>query len=233
MSFAVTGDEALAGKGAWTPDGTALAIVQRQGDAAGARSGRRPGPARGGDPARVRTRLRRLARIQLVGDHELQCLGGGRFWKDPAVAADADLVRSWWLGERVRLAAALRTADGDDLLVTHAGLAFGAWRALGEPVAAATAAELLNTRPEELVWARDGPLWARTRRVYESWLAAPVAPPFGQVHGQSSIVDFAAGRGCAAPGSGSGPRWTGTPGTRSSGSVVAGSSAWPGGRRWR
>ena len=128
--------------------------------------------------------------IQLVGHHELQYLGGGRFWQDPIAAANAELLRSWWLCERVQIAAAVRTADGADLLVTHAGLTFDAWCALDAPVMASTAAELLNTRPDELLWARDGPLWAQSRQVYQSWFAAPVAAPFGQVHGHSSVVDY-------------------------------------------
>jgi hypothetical protein len=149
------------------------------------------GPDSSGVLAIVRERMAgRPQWIQLVGNHELQYLGGGRFWQDPVTAADADLLRSWWLCEQVRIAAAVRNADGDDLLVTHAGLTFNAWHALGEPVTATTAAELLNTRPDELIWAQDGPLWAQSRQVYESWLAAPVAAPFGQVHGHSSIVEY-------------------------------------------
>ena len=149
------------------------------------------GPDTAGVLAFVRDRLGGSPRwIQLVGNHELQYLGGGRFWQDPIAAADAELLRSWWLRERVQVAAAVRTAEGDELLVTHARLTFDGWRTLGSPVTAATAAELLNTRPDELVWSLDGPLWAECRQVYESWLAAPVAAPFGQVHGHSSIVNF-------------------------------------------
>jgi hypothetical protein len=149
------------------------------------------GPDSAGVLAIVRDRMDAAPRwIQLVGNHELQYLGGGRFWQDPITAADADLLRSWWLRERVQIATAVRTADGDDLLITHAGLTYEAWCALGEPVTAATTADLLNTRPDELIWASDGPLWAESWQVCESWLAAPVAAPFGQVHGHSSIVDF-------------------------------------------
>jgi hypothetical protein len=149
------------------------------------------GPDTAGVLAIVRDRMAGSPRwVQLVGNHELQYLGGGRFWQDPIAAADADLLRSWWLRERVHIATAVRTTEGDELLVTHAGLTFDAWRALGEPVTAATAAELLNTRPDELIWGHDGPLWAESRQVYESWLGAPVAAPFGQVHGHSSIVDY-------------------------------------------
>jgi hypothetical protein len=149
------------------------------------------GPDTRGVLAIVRDRMDAAPRwIQLVGNHVLQYVGGGKFWWDPIAAADADLLRSWWLRERVRIAAAVRTANGEDLLVTHAGLTFDAWRTLGEPVTAATAADLLNTRPDELVWAADGPLWADSRQVYQSWSAAAVAAPFGQVHGHSSIVDF-------------------------------------------
>jgi hypothetical protein len=150
------------------------------------------GPDTAGVLATVRERLERTPHrwIQLVGNHELQYLGGGRFWADPIAAADAELLRSWWLRERVRIATAVRTAAGEDLLVTHAGLTHDAWCTIGEPATAATAADLLNTRPDELIWDTSGPLWAEAGQVYGSWLGAPVAVPFGQVHGHSSIVDF-------------------------------------------
>ena len=69
----------------------------------------------------------------------------------------------------MRVAAAVGTSDGEESLVTHAGLTLDGWRRLGEPRSAAVAAELLNQRPE-LIWragvhARDdqaGPLWAES-----------------------------------------------------------------------
>jgi hypothetical protein len=64
--------------------------------------------------------------IQLVGNHEAQYLpGGALFWRDP-----------------------LASADGDELLLTHAGLTLAGWQELGAPMSAAVAAAALNDRPE-------------------------------------------------------------------------------------
>lgn len=61
--------------------------------------------------------------IQLVGNHEAQYLPDGQvFWRDPLADAGVARLREWWAADRVRVAAAVRTADGDELLVTHAGL---------------------------------------------------------------------------------------------------------------
>lgn len=128
--------------------------------------------------------------VQLVGNHEAAYLGAEPFWPVPLVEADAGLLRRWWLTERVRVAAAVRTADGEELLLSHAGLTVAAWRELGEPVSASTAAELLNTRPEGLLWGFGGPLWAEASEVYGSWLSERMPLPFSQVHGHSAIVGF-------------------------------------------
>jgi hypothetical protein len=129
--------------------------------------------------------------VQLIGNHEAQYLGGAAFWPEPLLSADAELLKRWWLTERLRVAVAVRTVDGEELLVTHAGLTVDAWRELGEPVTAATAADLLNTRPEPLLWADHGPLWPEAGPgLYTPWLEAHVPVPFSQVHGHSTIVHF-------------------------------------------
>lgn len=138
--------------------------------------------------------------VQLVGNHEAQYLPGGTvFWRDRLADAGVARLREWWAAGSVRVAAAVRTADGDELLVTHAGLTLTGWRELGEPMSAALAAELLNQRPE-LIWrtgahARDdqaGPLWAESgAALHEPWMGYHGVVPFGQVHGHSTIVGFA------------------------------------------
>jgi hypothetical protein len=129
--------------------------------------------------------------IQLVGNHESQYLGGDSFWPERISHDDALLLQAWWMKEWLRVAAAVRTADGAEFLVTHAGVTVEAWRGLGEPVTAATAADLLNTRPEELLWHDRGPLWAEAGPdVYESWIQARRPVPFGQIHGHSTIVSY-------------------------------------------
>jgi hypothetical protein len=151
------------------------------------------GPDSPGVLALVQQRLQRSPRrwIQLAGNHESQYLGGEPFWPHRLTDADAQLLSSWWLRDWLRVAAAVRTAHGEEFLITHAGLTVDAWRELGEPVTAGTAADLLNTRPDELVWHERGPLWAEAGQVYQSWLHGGVEPmPFGQIHGHSTIVDF-------------------------------------------
>jgi hypothetical protein len=129
--------------------------------------------------------------IQLIGNHESQYLGGDPFWPEVLAESDAALLRRWWLREEIRVAAALRTAEGEEILLSHAALTRDAWHELGAPVTAGTAADLLNTRPEELLWHDRGPLWAEAGPdVYESWLRAPEPPPFSQLHGHSTVVDF-------------------------------------------
>ncbi|GIE85339.1 metallophosphoesterase [Actinoplanes regularis] len=150
------------------------------------------GPDSPGVLAFVRERLEAAPSrwIQLIGNHEAPYLGGEPFWPEPLGEPEAALLRSWWLKERLRVAAAVRTAEGEELLVTHAGLTVAAWRELGAPVTAGTAADLLNTRPEELLWSYDGPLWAEAAPVYSSWLTDREPLPFSQVHGHSTIVSF-------------------------------------------
>jgi hypothetical protein len=132
--------------------------------------------------------------IQLAGNHESQDLGAERFWPQRLSNADGALLRAWWLRDRTRVAAAVRTAEGEEFLVTHAGLTVDSWQRLGAPVTATTAADLLNTRPDDVLWDDGGPLWAEASTVYGSWLDATDPVPFGQVHGHSSIVDFRRGQ---------------------------------------
>jgi hypothetical protein len=151
------------------------------------------GPDSSGALAFVKERLDREPRgwIQLVGNHEWQYLDGQPFWPERLDDADAKLLQQWWLTERIRVAAAVRTADGEEFLVTHAGLTLPAWKAIGEPVTAATAADLLNTRPERVLRSYKGPFWASAgNELYESWLDFATTMPFSQIHGHDAVVDY-------------------------------------------
>ncbi|GAB7042883.1 hypothetical protein JCM9533A_67340 [Catenuloplanes niger JCM 9533] len=130
--------------------------------------------------------------IQLIGNHEAPYAGlSDPFWPEPLDDTDARRIADWWLRDRMRVAAAVRTARGEELLVTHAGLTVESWRALGGPVTAGTTAELLNTRPDDLLRSLRGPLWAEAGPdLYHGWLTGTEFPPFGQVHGHDTIVDF-------------------------------------------
>lgn len=140
--------------------------------------------------------------VQLVGNHEAQYLPGGtRFWPQDLAAADVATLNSWWAQGRMNVAAAVRTGDGDELLITHAGLTVACWQELDEPMTATSAAGLLNQRPE-LIWrggdlAVDraaGPLWAEAGwELHEPWLqhyAAGGFVPFGQIHGHATLVRY-------------------------------------------
>ncbi len=144
--------------------------------------------------------------LQLVGNHEAQYLRDPAFtWPQRLDAATADILRRWWGDGRMRVAAAI-TGDGEDILVTHAGLTAAFWRAdLGAPGGARAAAAALNAlvevhddvlfRPGQMLGGgrpapRAGPIWATARgELVSSWLG--VAMPFSQIHGHSSVFDGA------------------------------------------
>lgn len=135
---------------------------------------------------------------QLIGNHEQQYLPGAKpFWPDPLPHEGVERLREWWADGRLKIATAI-AAQGEEFLLTHAGLTLPAWRRLGEPATAAEAADLLNERPE-LIWhtgahARDdqaGPLWAESgAALHEPWMSYRGIVPFSQIHGHSSIVHF-------------------------------------------
>ena len=61
--------------------------------------------------------------IQLIGNHEAQYVPGGtRFWRETLTDHDAVRLRRWWGEEQMQVAAVVRAADGDEVLLTHAGL---------------------------------------------------------------------------------------------------------------
>jgi hypothetical protein len=136
--------------------------------------------------------------VQLTGNHEAQYLPGATvFWPEPLPQRGVEMLREWWADGRMQVAAAV-TVDGDEYLLTHAGLTLAAWQRLGEPASAQRAADLLNERPE-LIWhvgahARDeqaGPLWAESgAALHEPWMRSRSVVPFGQIHRHSTVADF-------------------------------------------
>jgi hypothetical protein len=139
--------------------------------------------------------------VQLLGNHEWQYLPEGEpFWPE-LPAEGVAILRSWWDTGHMNVAAAVTTGGGREFLVTHAGLTVGCWREPDEPMTAASAAGLLNLRPDLAgrggLRADDrlaGPLWADAgRELYEPWFEYDHAGglvPFGQIHGHSAIVDY-------------------------------------------
>lgn len=148
--------------------------------------------------------------IQLVGNHEAFYLRRRHqfSWTDRVSRQTEATLNSWWASGRMRAAVALRVA-GEDLLITHAGLTRGFWQeVLGAPTDVVRASDALNAlgprdpttlfRPGVMLGHHQvnpaaGPLWASvSKEVATSW--AGHSMPFSQVHGHSSVYDWAKGR---------------------------------------
>lgn len=143
--------------------------------------------------------------VQLVGNHEAQYLGEPLFdWPERLPEEAVATVRRWWADGQLRAAVAL-AGDGEDFLVTHAGLTSGFWRdLLGAPEDAGRAAATLNAlvarhvglllRPGQMLAGGRpsrgaGPVWAAAAtEVVPSWLGRDL--PFSQLHGHTSVYDW-------------------------------------------
>ncbi|MEW6475253.1 MAG: metallophosphoesterase [Actinomycetota bacterium] len=142
--------------------------------------------------------------IQLLGNHEASYLGGAVFGADygcwdlrPETIA---CLRRWLVDGRVRLAAALQDATGEERLVTHAGLTGGTWDDLGTPAGAPLIARHLNSmlaldprrafRSGEMLHhpAEPGVVWASEGELCRSWDGR--AMPCSQIRGHTNPYDF-------------------------------------------
>ncbi|MFT4263688.1 MAG: metallophosphoesterase [Nocardioides sp.] len=146
--------------------------------------------------------------LQLIGNHEAHYLRPPAFrWPERLTRGAARRLRQWRRRGLLHAAVAVRTSE-ETLLVTHAGLTEPFWRTvLGAPRGAHDAAQ----RIEELLLRNDdvlfrsgvmlrpgrvepgaGPLWAAAgSELLPGWLEREL--PFGQVHGHSSVTDWATG----------------------------------------
>lgn len=156
--------------------------------------------------------------VQLVGNHEALYLGLPQFhWPERLPGPAQEVINRWWGTARLRIAAAIEI-DGRDAqwLVTHAGLTQGFWRHfLGMPDTGIDAARTLNRlvgglhekwlfRPGVMVTGTidlsAGPMWASAPdELIPSWREAALQMPFQQVHGHSSLIDWATGRHLGVP----------------------------------
>lgn len=152
--------------------------------------------------------------LQLVGNHEAHYLREPVFaWPERLDAGAAATLRRWWAARQLRVAASF-AVEGQEFLVTHAGLTAGFWRdVLGAPRRAAEAAAALNRlagtqdkvlfRAGQLLSGRRssysaGPIWAAaSTELVPSWLGGSL--PFSQIHGHTSLVDWTTGRLRAGP----------------------------------
>ncbi|GAA3624947.1 metallophosphoesterase [Microlunatus ginsengisoli] len=148
--------------------------------------------------------------IQLVGNHEARYLAAPSFdWPERLDDESVATLRGWWADGLLLVAADLHDIGGEDILITHAGLTEGYWRrVLGAPADVGRVAQLLNAmigsrdellfRPGQMLGGgrpnlAAGPLWASaTTELMPGWLEAWL--PFSQVHGHSSLYDWAQDR---------------------------------------
>jgi hypothetical protein len=142
--------------------------------------------------------------VQLVGNHEAQYLGGTPVAPDLHVDVQSDL-RRWGDEGQIRLSVAIDSIELGPVLVTHSGMTMSKWRAIGQPVTAAEAAERLNgefesDRATALAAGREldfgdepGVVWADAgAELLSSW-GDMEALPFSQVHGHSSPYQWSIG----------------------------------------
>lgn len=146
---------------------------------------------------------------QLVGNHEMQYLREPMFeWPERLSTHSIETLRRWWADGQLRVAATVPT-DGTSHLVTHAGVTVDFWQqVLGSTTSVTEAAEALDSLgrngSDDLVRAGDmllgadppagpvGPLWASAAtELLPGWLSHEL--PFSQVHGHSSLYDWAHG----------------------------------------
>jgi hypothetical protein len=145
--------------------------------------------------------------IQLFGNHDLALLGGPTKPDWPGLPsanpATIDHLHRWWARREAVLAVGLRCREYGDVLITHAGLTRGRWRALGAPATATEAAHLINDdvgqpvhhviRGGRLTGTDSGPdaagadvIWAEVaNELYQPWLTA-ADMPFTQIHGHAT-----------------------------------------------
>jgi hypothetical protein len=168
------------------------------------------GPDSPGVVALVDRYLREQPRqwVQLVGNHEAQYLRAPAFsWPEVLAEAAVATLRSWWADGRMRVAAGAHTVDGEEFLITHAGLTEAFWQAAldGLPTAAQCAGALNSFigRHDDVLFAighhlgggapnfAAGPVWAGAAgELIPSWQASGAPMPFSQIHGHSTVIDW-------------------------------------------
>jgi hypothetical protein len=147
--------------------------------------------------------------IQLLGNHDLALLGGARdpHWKILDLPDSREYVERWWQDGTVSLGVTLRsiTGDGNDILITHAGLGRNYWKQIsgGDAVQTAVALNSLVGQnvadfevPGHLVTGADNvnadTAWALVGPEFHStWQGHQM--PFNQIHGHACLMEWDSG----------------------------------------
>jgi len=134
---------------------------------------------------------------QLVGNWELEAVGGPQVFNAKGRTADPDALQTfarWADNGAVRWATTVTSAKGAVGVVTHAGISHGFWsRDLAGCRDPVQVVERINSMPLDQV-ARPGemcgrpterapgPVWASCAELWASWTVSP----FAQIHGHTS-----------------------------------------------
>lgn len=134
------------------------------------------------------------SKVRLIGPNEIMALNFPSEWTNNK---SNTFLRDGWLTETPSI---LTATEDKGRLVTHGGLTYGEWLAIGAPETAREAAEALNDKYRHTLAQGDcfkltqvpamdaNPIWADpVLELYPSWIMAPEPCPFDQVHGGESL----------------------------------------------
>lgn len=147
--------------------------------------------------------------IQLLGNHEGGYIGGPVFGAQGhdffnMSAETEDILGGWWDDNKARMACAIEW-EGEQYLISHAGLCSQTWKWMESPPTPRSAAVTLNSLPVQVAFAPGIMLGGQTRtksgaipvgvawasaaqEVYPSWDKEPHS--FNQIHGHSTIYHW-------------------------------------------
>lgn len=134
------------------------------------------------------------SRLRLIGPYEVAALNFPDKWTNNT---SNGILRDGWLTTEPELYVA---AVDKGRLVTHGGLTYGEWLSIGKPQEADEAAARLQEKYSRTLMQGDcyllsgkpngaaNPIWADpVLELYASWVLAPEACPFDQIHGGASL----------------------------------------------
>ena len=131
---------------------------------------------------------------QLIGPNEIMALNFPDEWTNDT---SNHILRTGWLSDNNVFKVATVSKNR---LVTHAGLTYGQWLSIGSPQTAQEASDKLNKKYLHTAYQGPSfklgdppnyaanPIWADpVMELIPSWVTAPVACPFDQIHGSGSL----------------------------------------------
>lgn len=131
---------------------------------------------------------------QLIGPNEIMALNFPDEWTNDS---SNHILRTGWLSEDGVFKV---STVNKNRLVTHGGLTYGEWLSIGSPQTAQEASDRLNEKYLATVYQGScfnlgdppnyaaNPIWADpVMELIPSWITAPVACPFDQLHGSGSL----------------------------------------------